>query len=71
MHQPESQRIPPRLHVVGQLLAEGKNNQEIADSLTVTLHTAEKYVSDLKKTLQARDRVDLVKKCEQLGSQLP
>jgi DNA-binding NarL/FixJ family response regulator len=63
--------LPSHLRRVAELLGEAKTNHEIADELTVTLHTSEKYVSELKRLLQARDRVDLVMRCQELGSGLP
>jgi DNA-binding NarL/FixJ family response regulator len=51
--------LPARLATVAELVAEGLSNVEIADTLTVTLHTAEKYVSELKRAVGARDRVSL------------
>lgn len=63
--------LPPRLRRVAELLSEAKSNQEIADELTVTLHTSEKYVSELKHLVGARDRSQLVLWCKELGSGLP
>ena len=48
------------------LLALAANNAEISDSIGVTVHTAEKYVSELKFLLEARDRVELVDLCRAL-----
>jgi DNA-binding NarL/FixJ family response regulator len=55
---------------VALLLADGKTNEEIAESLVVAKHTAENYVSDLKELIGARDRVDLAFKCMRLRSRL-
>ena len=55
--------LPPRLAQIIPMLADGLTNVEIADRLVVTLHTAEKYVSELKARFGARDRVDLVLRC--------
>jgi DNA-binding NarL/FixJ family response regulator len=70
VNQGEGPKIPPRLRAVGKLLAKGRNNEEIATALDVQLHTAENYVSELKELLGARDRVELVKKCEEMRSWL-
>src|SRR5688500_16563456 len=70
VNQGESPKIPARLRNVGKLLANGQNNEEIATALDVELHIAENYVSELKELLEARDRVELVKKCEEMRSWL-
>lgn len=56
--------LPLRLREVIPLLAEGRSNDEIAAERVVSKHTAEKYVSDLKRALGARDRVELVLQCK-------
>lgn len=61
----EDPRLSPHLIEVARLLAERKTNQEIADALCIGLHTTENYVGDLKRSLGARDRVDLVFRCQQ------
>lgn len=58
--------LPNRLQPVVPLLALAANNAEISDSIGVTVHTAEKYVSELKFLLEARDRVELVDLCRAL-----
>lgn len=50
------------------LLAQAASNGEIGDSIGVTLHTAEKYVSELKLLLEASDRVHLVDLCRELNN---
>lgn len=70
MNQGDDGHLPPRLAAVCKLLALGRNNEEIANALDVEVHTAENYVSELKERLAARDRVDLVKKCEKIRSRL-
>lgn len=50
------------------LLAERKTNADIAAALCLAIHTVENRVSELKERLEARDRVDLVFKCQKLGS---
>jgi DNA-binding NarL/FixJ family response regulator len=71
MNQGESTDLPRHLRLVADLLAEGKNNQEMAEALVLALNTVEKRVTDLKHRLGARDRVFLVDKCRALGSRLP
>lgn len=54
------------------MLAAGLTNAEIADRLVVTHHTAEKYVSELKARYGARDRVELVLRCQmEVGERAP
>lgn len=48
------------------LLAEGKNNGELADALSIEKHSIENYVSELKAVLEARDRIALVDACRAL-----
>lgn len=71
MHEEMETHLPPHLREVARMLAERKFNSEIARELSVTPHTAEKYVSELKQLLGARDRAELAAMCEQLGSFLP
>lgn len=71
MNQGAEPVISRHLRDVAVLLAEGKDNEEIADSLVISKHAAEKYVSELKRELGARNRVDLAFKCKELGSRLP
>lgn len=68
MNQGDERRLAPHLREVALLLADGKTNDEIAESMVVAKHTAENYVSELKECLGARDRVDLVFKCMDLRS---
>ena len=63
--------LPQHLAQVAELLASGRNNHEMADELSYGLHTIEKRVSELKKRLGARDRVDLVDKCRGWGAGSP
>lgn len=61
--------MPPRLLRVAQRLAEGDDNAEIARALTIELHTAEKYVSELMGLVGIHDRVKLALWCRaKLGS---
>lgn len=71
MNQGAEPEIPRRLREVAKLLGHGKTNQDIAEALAVTLHTVEKYVSELKQALDAKDRVQLAFMCQELGSRLP
>lgn len=71
MNQGEEGHLAPHLREVALLVAEGKDNEQIADALVISKHTAEKYVSELKRELGARNRVDLAFKCQKLGSGLP
>ncbi len=43
------------------LLAQGKNNKEIADHLNISIHTANKYTSQLRKKTGSNSRTGLVK----------
>ncbi len=72
MNQSNDRHLPKHLAEVGRMLAEGKTNHNIAQELVVALHTAEKYVSELKQLMGAHDRVNLAFRCkEKLGSRLP
>ena len=55
--------LPPRLRLLLAPLAEGRTNAAIADYLSLSLHTVEQYVSDIKLAIECRDRVDLVLRC--------
>jgi DNA-binding NarL/FixJ family response regulator len=67
----DGERLPRYLLPVIVHLAWGKTNIEIAAAMSVTPHTAEKYVSELYQLLGARHRVELVEMCRQHGSLLP
>ena len=71
MNEGNDERLPRYLWPVVVHLAWGKTNQEIAEALPVSSHTAEKYVSELKQLLGARHRVELVDMCRKYGSLLP
>jgi|GEM_PF-6615556 len=71
MNEGEGISLPRHLRDVAELLAAGKNNHEMAETLCLALNTIEKRVSELKQRLEARDRVDLVDRCRKLGSGLP
>ena len=62
----ETSSIPGRLLPIIPLLAAAKTNSEMADTLALTLHTIEKYVSELKSLLETRDLVALVDECRRL-----
>ncbi|MGC2942710.1 response regulator transcription factor [Brevibacterium sp. FAM 24638] len=42
------------------LIARGLSNYEIADALTVTIHTVKAHIGDLRFKLHARGRAQLV-----------
>jgi DNA-binding NarL/FixJ family response regulator len=42
------------------LIADGLSNDEIAQTLTVTIHTVKAHIGSLKSKLHARDRAQLV-----------
>ena len=52
--------LPAHLTQVLEPLAEGKPNGEIADELSLAVHTVEQYVSEIKLVTGCRNRVDLV-----------
>lgn len=60
--------IPQRLMPVARLLAQGKENDEIAETLGYSKHTIENYISELKDLLGAHGRTDLAFKCMKLRS---
>jgi len=60
--------IPQRLMPVADLLGEGKENDEIAETLGYSKHTIENYISELKELLGAHGRTDLAFKCMKLRS---
>jgi len=59
-HEDYDRPLPAHLTSLIPLLATGSSNDEIATCGVVTKHTAEKYVSELKQRVGARDRVELV-----------
>lgn len=69
MNEDLESKLPPRLEEVGRLLAGGASNTEIAATLTIGVHTAEKYVSELMGRVGIHDRLKLALWCrEKLGS---
>ncbi len=71
MNQGDQLHLAPHLREVARMLADRKFNPEIARELSVTRHTVEKCVSELKQVLGASDRAELAEMCENLGSFLP
>lgn len=71
MNEGNGGHFPHYLRPVVQLLADAKTNREIADAMTVSRHTAEKYVSELYRIFGARDRVQLVDMCRFYGTWFP
>src|SRR5260221_12019970 len=59
--------LPPRLSALVPLLAAGNRNDEIGVLLHLEKHTIEKYVSEIKQAVGARDPVDLVLWCRERG----
>lgn len=68
MDQGNEPNLSPHLREVARRLARGQTNRQMAEAMFVTQHTIEKYVSELKRLLGARDRVDLAFKSRKLGS---
>lgn len=54
--------LPPRLRPVLVELIKGQTNAEIASSCAPTVHTIEKYVSDLLAFVQCRNRTERISK---------
>ncbi|MGI8925047.1 MAG: response regulator transcription factor [Tepidiformaceae bacterium] len=52
-------KLPRRLLPVLSLVVRGRRNKEIADELTLGLHTVENYVSELLLILDCRSRAEL------------
>ena len=59
--------LSPREMEVLSLLADGKSNQEIADSLFVSTNTIKTHVARLYEKLEVRRRTEAVSKARQLG----
>jgi DNA-binding NarL/FixJ family response regulator len=59
--------LTPREHEVLRLIADGLTNQEIAERLHLSPHTAKTHVSRILTKLSARDRVQLVVLAYQTG----
>lgn len=54
-------RLTPRERQIVRLLAEGKANKEVADTLEISLGTAETHRKNILNKLQARSTADLVR----------
>ena len=54
--------LPPRLRPVLVELIKGQTNAEIASSCALTVHTIEKYVSDLLAFFGCSNRAELISK---------
>lgn len=52
--------LTQREREVLELVAHGLSNQEIAQALTITIHTVKAHIGALRSKLQARDRAQLV-----------
>ena len=68
---PGAKPLSPRFEALVVLLAAGNSNGEVATEQVIAQHTAEKYVSDLKQLVGARDRVELVLWCRERISPQP
>ncbi len=51
--------LTPREREVLQLIGEGKNNQEIADTLYIGIKTVKTHVSNILTKLQVEDRTQI------------
>jgi DNA-binding NarL/FixJ family response regulator len=65
--QDDADLLTEREREVLQLVAEGKTNQEIADSLTLSIKTVQTHRAHVMEKLDAHDRTDLVKHAIRLG----
>lgn len=65
--QDETSLLTEREREILQLVAEGKNNQEIADILVVSIKTVQTHRAHLMEKLDAHDRTELVKHAIRLG----
>ncbi len=59
--------ISPRETEVLRLIAAGHSNQEIADTLFLSLNTVKKHTSTLFKKLEAERRTQAIEKARRLG----
>jgi len=53
-------QLPPRLTAVLAMVAGGRTNRDISEELCVTIHTAEKYVSEILARAHCRTRAELI-----------
>jgi DNA-binding NarL/FixJ family response regulator len=63
----ESELLTEREREILQMVAEGKTNQEIADSLVVSIKTVQTHRAHMMEKLDAHDRTELVKHAIRLG----
>jgi DNA-binding NarL/FixJ family response regulator len=63
--------LSDREREVLQLIAEGKTNQEIADSLFLSIKTVQTHRAHILRKLDAHDRTDLVKYAIKMGMVTP
>jgi DNA-binding NarL/FixJ family response regulator len=59
--------LTPREDEVLQLLAAGRSDGEIAEALYVSEKTAAVHVANIKGKLEARSRIDIVRKASRRG----
>lgn len=69
--QDETSLLTEREREILQLVAEGKNNQEIADTLVISIKTVQTHRAHMMEKLNAHDRTDLVKHAIRLGMIAP
>lgn len=62
-----AQGLSEREHQVLALMAAGATNREIAAQLHLSPHTVKEYASSLYRKLEARNRLEAVKRAEKLG----
>lgn len=74
-HRPEQHALPEPLsgreHEVLDLMAVGASNQEIAESLVITLDTVKRHVSNVLSKLGASNRTQAVSRARELGLLAP
>jgi DNA-binding NarL/FixJ family response regulator len=59
--------LTPRERQVVKLIAEGKSNREVADVLSISVHTVERHRANVMQKLRLRKTADLVKYAIQKG----
>jgi DNA-binding NarL/FixJ family response regulator len=59
--------LTPREREVVKLVAEGKSNREVADVLSISIHTVERHRANVMQKLRLRKTADLVKYALQKG----
>jgi DNA-binding CsgD family transcriptional regulator len=59
--------LTPRERQVVKLIAEGKSNREVADVLSISVHTVERHRANVMQKLRLRMTADLVKYALQKG----